>query len=97
MIGSVFGMTTMVVTPPAAAAALAEFQRFAMLASGFPGEHPHVDQAGREHCAAAVHDLGVARQTVLKQPWTPFAQSVAFDTSNAPGASRPEAGSTSRA
>ena len=46
----------MVVTPPAAAAWLAVFERLAVLVAGLAGEHLHVDQAGAEHVALAVDD-----------------------------------------
>ena len=35
-------------------------KRLAMLVAGLAGEHHHVDQAGSEHAAAAVDDLGIA-------------------------------------
>ena len=35
-------------------------ERLAMLEPGLPGEHHHVDQAGGEHAAGAIDDLGVA-------------------------------------
>ena len=58
MTGSVSGITTMVVTPPAAAAWLAVFERLAVLQARLAGEHLHVDEAGAEHVALAVDDLG---------------------------------------
>jgi hypothetical protein len=48
MTGSVSGITTMVVTPPAAAAWLA----------GLAGKNLHVDQPGAQHVALAVDDFG---------------------------------------
>ena len=60
MTGSVLGMQTMVVTPPAAAARLAVAERLAVLVPGLAGEDHHVDEAGGEHVAAAVDDLGLA-------------------------------------
>ena len=44
-------MTTMVVTPPAAAASLADSRRLAMLAARLAGEDAAIDQAGRQHQA----------------------------------------------
>ena len=52
--GSVLGMVTMVVTPPAAAASLADCQGFAMFAARLAGKDAAIDQPGRQHQAAAV-------------------------------------------
>ena len=59
--GSVSGWQTMVVTPPAAAAWLAEAMRLAAFGAGLADEGAHVDQAGRDDLAAAVDDLGAFR------------------------------------
>jgi hypothetical protein len=55
--GSVSGWTTMVVTPPAAAARLADFSVSLGSAPGFAGLDPNVDQAGREAQTVGVDDL----------------------------------------
>ena len=57
--GLVSGMDTIVVTPPAAAAALALLQGLAVLGAGLADEGAHVDEAGREDLARAVDHLGV--------------------------------------
>ena len=59
--GSVSGWQMMVVTPPAAAAWLAEAMRLAVLGAGLADEGAHVDQAGRDDVAAAIDDLGAFR------------------------------------
>ena len=57
--GSVLGIMTMVVTPPAAAASLADCQAFAMFAARLAGEDAAVDQAGRQHQPAAIDDFRI--------------------------------------
>ena len=56
--GSVLGMQIMVVTPPAAAAWLADSKVSRCSVPGSPVKTPHVDQAGREHQAGAIDDVG---------------------------------------
>ena len=56
--GSVSGWQTMVVTPPAAAAWLAEARVSRYFGARLADEGAHVDQAGRDELAAAVDDLG---------------------------------------
>ncbi len=51
----------MVVTPPAAAAWLADAKDSAMAGAGFADKGAHVDQAGRDDLAAAVDRLGAFR------------------------------------
>ena len=51
----------MVVTPPAAAAWLAEAKRLAVVGAGLADEGAHVDQAGRDQLAAAVDHFGAFR------------------------------------
>jgi hypothetical protein len=53
MTGSVSGITTMVVTPPAAAAG-SPSSGLAVLLARLAREHLHVDQAGAQHVALAV-------------------------------------------
>ena len=65
--GSVLGMMTMVVTPPAAAASLADGQGLAMLAARLAGEDAAIDQARRQHQAAAIDHFGIARLGVVEQ------------------------------
>ena len=57
MVGDVSGWQIMVVTPPAAAAWLAERASRGWLRR-FADEGAHVDQARRDHLAAAIDDVG---------------------------------------
>ncbi len=58
--GSVLGMQTMVVTPPAAAAWLAVASVSRCSWPGSPVKTIMSIEAGREHMAAAIDDLGIA-------------------------------------
>src|SRR5215475_12284496 len=58
--GEVSGWDTMVVTPPAAAAWLAEAM-VSIFRAGLADEGAHVDQAGLDQLALAVDDLGRLR------------------------------------
>ena len=59
--GEVLGWQMMVVTPPAAAAWLAEAKRLAVAGAGLADEGAHVDEAGRDQLAAAVDHVGAFR------------------------------------
>ncbi len=61
MAGEVSGWQMMVVTPPAAAAWLAEAKVSRLAGARLADEGAHVDQAGRDQLAAAVDDLGAFR------------------------------------
>ena len=69
----------MVVTPPAAAAWLAEAKRFAMAGAGLADEGAHVDQAGRDQLAAAVDDVGAFRHAAGADALLGFADDAVGD------------------
>ncbi len=57
------GRATIVVTPPAAAAAVARRDRLAMLGTGLADESAKIDEARRDDIAAAIDDLRMRRQS----------------------------------
>ena len=71
MAGEVSGWQMMVVTPPAAAAWLADAKRFAMPGARLADEGAHVDQAGRNQLAAAVDDVGASGTPARRCPSWP--------------------------
>ena len=83
--GSVLGMTIMVVTPPAAAASLADSRRFAMFAARLAGEDAAVDQAGRQHQPAAIDDFRIVGLGVVEQARADIGDPAIFDQQAALG------------
>ena len=93
--GSVFGSATSVVTPPAAAALAAAFDRLHVLGAGLAQLHAHIDEAGRQAQPGEIDDLGLA--SGLRAIPGPSAAMRSPSTSRSPCWSSPLSGSSSRA
>ena len=71
-------------TPPAAAASLAVFERLAVLGSGLAREGAHVDEAGGEHEAGAVDGGRAFRRRRRGAPRNVGDGAVAYEHGTAP-------------